>query len=75
MIEIRTRIRKWGNSFGIVVPVKLLEKGNIKEGEEVIALISERKRVNLKKLFNANLKFKKTTEQMMEETDRDLYNE
>ena len=75
MIEIRTRIRKWGNSFGIVVPVKLLEKGNIKEGEEVIALISERKRVNLKKLFNANLKFKKTTEQMMKETDRDLYNE
>lgn len=76
MIEIKTKLRKWGNSFGIVVPLKAIENEKIREGDEITALISERKnKVDLKKLFNAKVKFKKTTEEMMREIDRELYNE
>lgn len=74
MIEIKTKIRKWGNSFGIVVPLSALnENAGIKENEEVIVMITKNK-PNLKKLFGAH-KFKKSTEQMMREIDEELYNE
>jgi len=76
MIELKAKLRRWGNSFGIVVPLKSMENERIREGDEVTALISERKnKVDLKKLFNAKVKFKKTTKEMMRETDRELYNE
>ena len=76
MIELKAKLRKWGNSFGIVVPLKAVENERIWEGDEITALISGRKnKVDLKKLFNAKVKFKKTTEEMMRETDRELYNE
>jgi len=75
MIEIKTKLRRWGNSFGIVVPLKAMENEKIREGDEITALISERKnKVDLRKLFNAKVKFKKTTEEMMGETDRELHN-
>ena len=76
MIEIKTKLRRWGNSFGIVVPLKAVENKRIQEGDEITALISEREnKVNLKKLFNSKVKFKKTTEEMMKEIDKELYNE
>jgi len=75
MIELKAKLRRWGNSFGIVVPLKSMENERIREGDEVTALISERKnKVDLRKLFNAKVKFKKTTEEMMGETDRELHN-
>ena len=74
MIEIRTKLQRWGNSFGIVVPIGKIKKADMREGEEVTALILERKKVNLQKLFGAH-KFKKPVEQLMRETDKELYNE
>jgi antitoxin component of MazEF toxin-antitoxin module len=74
MIEIKTKLQKWGNSFGIVVPIKIVKEGGMKEGEEVSALILPKEKVNLRKIFGSH-KFNKTVEQMMEETDRELYNE
>jgi len=70
MIELKTKLRKWGNSFGVVVPQRIVEKENVSEGDEItIFLVGER--VNLRKLFGAH-KFKKPTSQMMKEVDRDL---
>ena len=74
MIEIKTKLRKWGNSLGIVVPLNKTNEENIKEGEEVTALILSRKKVNLKKLFGKH-KFSKSTDQLMKEADEELYND
>ena len=49
MIEIKTKLKKWGNSFGIVVPQNILDD-NIKENEEITVFISKTN-PNLKKLF------------------------
>lgn len=74
MIEIKTKLRKWGNSFGIVVPQNVLkEESGIKENGEITVFISKG-RPNLKKLFGAR-KFKKSTERMMREIDKELYND
>ena len=74
MIELKSKLRRWGNSFGIVVPQKILMANNgIRENEDLTVLIIENK-PNLKKLFGAH-KFKKSTDQIMEEIDKTLYNE
>lgn len=73
MIELKTKLRKWGNSFGIVVPLNKINQGNIKEGEELTVFLIKDK-VNLKRLFGAH-KFKKPVEQMMREIDEELYDD
>jgi len=73
MIEISTKIRKWGNSFGIVIPYGKVEKENIKEGTEVKVLINKNENV-LKETFGT-FKFKKSTQKMMDEIDKELYND
>ena len=73
MIELKTKLRKWGNSFGIAVPLNKISQENIREGEELTIFLVKDK-INLKKLFGAH-KFKKSAEQMMGEIDAELYNE
>jgi antitoxin component of MazEF toxin-antitoxin module len=72
MIEVRTKLRKWGNSFGVVVPQKAVENIDIKEGENITILIKKEK-PNLRKLFGSH-KFSKPVSQLMKEMDEELYN-
>lgn len=73
MIEIKSRLRKWGNSFGIVVPQKFIDAEKVKEGDEINILIRTNK-PNLKKLFGGH-KFNKPVNVLMKEIDEDLYND
>lgn len=73
MIEIKTRLRRWGNSFGIVVPQKTVEQTNAHEGDEVTILFKMDK-PNLRKLFGAH-KFSKPVDKLMKEMDEELYND
>ena len=73
MIEIKTKLRKWGNSFGVVIPIKSAESAKVKDGDEVTILLKNEK-PNLKKLFGAH-KFSKPIEQLMKEMDEELYND
>lgn len=42
MVELLTRIRRFGNSWGIPVPSKLVGQGLLKPGEEVRVLVLPR---------------------------------
>src|SRR3989344_2283486 len=44
-MTIQTRVRKWGNSYGIVIPSDSLKAKNLKENEEVIVEIEKRGRI------------------------------
>ena len=69
MIEVETKVRKWGRSFGVVIPKeKVIEEG-IKENETVNLLIGKKKNV-LKEVFGT-FKFKRTTQEILEESDRE----
>lgn len=71
MIEIRTKLRKWGNSLGVIVPQKVIEQERVKEGDEITLYVTNKK-PNLRKLYGKH-KFKKPVEQMMKEMDKELY--
>ena len=74
MIEIRSRLRRWGNSFGIVIPQRFIEVENAKEGDEIIVLIKKENETILKEMFGT-FNFKKTTAQLIREANQDLYND
>jgi len=73
MEEIKVKLRKWGNSIGVVIPQEVLSSERAKEGDE-ISIIIKKKKPDLKKLFGA-YKFKQPTDEIMKEIDKELYND
>ncbi|MEX2016861.1 MAG: AbrB/MazE/SpoVT family DNA-binding domain-containing protein [Candidatus Pacearchaeota archaeon] len=73
MIEIKTKLRKWGNSYGIIVPQKKVEDIKIKEGDEVIILLKKEEEENVLKEMFGTFKFKKSTDKIMREIDKELW--
>ncbi|MDO8508050.1 MAG: AbrB/MazE/SpoVT family DNA-binding domain-containing protein [Nanoarchaeota archaeon] len=71
MVKIAAKVRKWGNSFGIIIPQEVIKRKGIREGEEIDAIVLKKSNV-LRETFGT-VKFKKSTEQMMRETDKGLY--
>lgn len=73
MIEIKTKLRKWGNSFGIIVPQKTVTDSQIKEGEEITIFFKKEKKENVLKEMFDTFKFKKSTGKIMREIDKELW--
>lgn len=49
MISSKSRLKRWGNSFGVLIPKEMVEKEGLKEGEEVQVSIT--KTSDIKHLF------------------------
>ena len=73
MIEIKSKLRRWGNSFGIVVPQNALN-GEIKENDEITVLITTQKS-SLESIFgilkNKKLDAQKIKDEIREEEAKD----
>jgi antitoxin component of MazEF toxin-antitoxin module len=48
-MAVRTVVRKWGNSLGVVIPSEEVSKEGLKENDEVEIVI--RKAVDIRQLF------------------------
>lgn len=57
MIELKTKLRKWGNSLGVVVPFSKISKEDVEEGQEVTIFISKQK-PDVKRIFGKLRKWK-----------------
>jgi len=73
MIEIKTKLRKWGNSFGIVVPQQAIINEQAKEGDELTILLKKDEDNVLKEMFNS-FKFKKSPDKILKEVNKELEN-
>src|SRR3989344_4066848 len=73
VLEAEVKLKKWGSSIGLVLPKKALEKEHLKAGQTVKVLIIKQGNP-LKETFGT-LTFKKSTEQMMREIDKELWND
>ena len=74
MVEIKSRIRKWGNSFGIVVPLSAVRGENIVEGDDVDIIINKAGGNVLRETFGI-MKFKKSTKEILDESDKESWDE
>ena len=36
MEQMNVKLKKWGNSYGIIMPMKFVEKENLKDGSDLI---------------------------------------
>ncbi len=73
MADVENKLQRWGNSFGIVIPIDIVRKKKIKEGEKVKAIIIKKSNV-LRETFGSHM-FSKSVKKLMEETDEELSDE
>lgn len=73
MIEFKSKLKRWGRSFGVVVPMEKIKKANIGENETIEIIITKQKNP-LKETFGT-AKFKKSTKQMLAESDKEAWDE
>ena len=67
--NVPARLRKWGNSFGVVVPLEVLKRMKIMEGEEV--LLEIKKKNAMRELFGSLKKWKINSQKAKEELRRE----
>lgn len=63
-MAIRARIRKWGNSFGVMLPRSFLKEKDLSVNEEVLVELNKKR--NLERLFGI-CHFKRSTKEIMKE--------
>ncbi len=62
MAEVK--IKKWGNSLGVILPKNLVQEGSLHENDRLVITVA--KRANLTSLFGS-LKMGKTGQQFKDE--------
>jgi len=80
METINTKVRKWGNSFGVVIPISVIQDKGIKENSDVSIIIEPNNRMTVGDLMKLSKKLdlpKKlkdmNTQKILNEVDRELW--
>lgn len=71
MMEIKAKTKKWGNSIGVIIPKEIIREQNIKPNQEITLMINNKPITKGKDIWGT-FKFKKSTEQLMREVDKDF---
>lgn len=71
MLEFDTKVKKWGNSLGVILPKFELEKREIGENETLHIIVMKKNR-NIRKTFGM-LKGWKTGQQIKDLSRKELY--
>lgn len=64
-VVLKVKVRKWGNSLGVVIPKETVKEKNVKAGDEVYAEI--RKPSDIKKIFGSLKEWKRDTQEIKDE--------
>src|SRR3989344_6007100 len=72
MEQIRTRVKKWGNSFGIVLPKHFVDERKIKEGSEIEITVNLSNTTKVRDIFGILKELKGDTKKILEETDEEF---
>lgn len=74
MSVIDVKVKKWGNSFGVVIPIEVIEKENIHEDDNISLIVFKKSSRALKDTFGIMKgKIKKSTQQIKDELRKELY--
>ncbi len=73
MIEVESQLRNWGRSIGLVIPKEAIIKEHLKEGDTISLLILKKSNA-LHETFGI-FKFKKDTQTLLNEADKENWDE
>ncbi len=73
MEKTSVRVKKWGNSFGIVLPRIIVDNQKIRQGTEIEIFIQAKNKTKVKDIFGIlKGRIKRDTESILKEVDRDF---
>ena len=74
---IKTKLQRWGNSFGIVLPMKVVEKENLSEGKEITITVDSKEKTKVKEVFGILKKELRNvdTQKALKEVDEAFWSE
>lgn len=78
MEQIKTKIKKWGNSFGVIIPREIIENEKLSENSEIMITIQPQRYTTVGDIFGVlkgKRKSKKSTQEIMDEIDKELWPE
>ena len=76
MTTIETRLKRWGNSFGAVIPMDVVQRENMKENDKIRIVVIKDASKALRETFGMlKGKVKKSGQQIKDELRRELYND
>lgn len=78
MERINVKVKKWGNSFGIIIPKEIVNAENINENSEISIIVRSNNKTSVEDIFNLSKKLnlskpKKSTKELLDEVDKDLW--
>lgn len=74
METIKATAKKWGSSIGIVIPKEIAEKERIKPGQKIEVILRKPAKVDMNKIFGSLKDWKKPTEKILKDVDKELWN-
>ena len=75
MEKTNLRVRKWGNSFGVVLP-RIISNQPVQEGMEIEVTIHPKNKTKVKDVFGVMKgRFKKPTDKLLKEVDKEFWGE
>ena len=76
MEKVNVVVKKWGNSFGIILPKDLIESQELKEGSNIEVVIQPKNITKVKDIFGIMKgKLKRDTAEVLKEVDKELWGE
>ena len=72
---VTCKVKKWGNSMGIIIPKEMIEEKKIKEDEEVEVLIIKKDNTLRDSFGMLKGKLKKSGQEITDEMRMDLYDD
>ncbi|MEK6888907.1 MAG: AbrB/MazE/SpoVT family DNA-binding domain-containing protein [Nanoarchaeota archaeon] len=76
MTQGEAKLKRWGNSFAIVIPVDIIQKEKLREDDHVRFLLLKDSRKVLRETFGMlKGKLKKSGQQLKDELRRELYSD
>jgi len=77
MERIKAVVKKWGNSFGLILPKRIVDTEGLKEGTEIIITFEPNNKTKVKDIFGIlkgkTRKSGKSTQEILEEMDEELW--
>lgn len=73
MEKTSVQVKKWGNSFGVILPKRIVDEKEIKEGMEIEIAIQTKNKTKVKDVFGIlKEKLKRPTDEVLNEIDKEL---
>ncbi len=74
MDQVKAIIKRWGNSFGVVVPINFMKSECLEEGSEVVITPPPQRKTKVSDIFGMlKGKLKGNTQKGLDKVDKDFW--